>query len=336
MTAQPATEATVSTVRGGIPVGALGRTLMHEHIFTSTLEVTVNWPQTFGDEDEHVATAIEHMNAAAAVGIDTIVDLTVVGLGRYIPRIMRVAERTEVNIVVATGVYVPTELPRYFQWQGPGTPLGGPELMDDLFVHDIEVGIADTGVRAGILKCVTDHSGLTTGVERALRATAHAHRRTGVPIATHTGGPPTGLDQQRIFREEGVDLSRVIIGHVGDSPDLDYVRRILDNGSFIGMDRFGIGAGFPFPEGHRGDRERAETVAALCARGYAERMVLSHDAAVHRDLQRKDDVGLGVVGWTHLSAVILPMLRELGVSDADIDTMTIANPARLLGPFPAY
>jgi phosphotriesterase-related protein len=329
-------ESIVPTARGGVPVSRLGPTLMHEHIFTSTFEVTVNWPETFGDEDAHVAAAAANLDAAAAVGIATIVDLTVVGLGRYIPRIVRVAERTSVNVVVATGLYVQTSLPRYFQWQGPGTWLGGPELMDDLFVRDIEVGIADTGVRAGVLKCVTDRAGITPDVERVLRAVARAHRRTGVPIATHSAGPPTGLDQQRIFRQEGVDLSRVVIGHVGDTADMDYVQQLLDNGSSIGMDRFGMPPGIPLPEGHRGDEDRAETIARLCRLGYAGQLVLSHDAATHRDVSRADGSGLGVSGYTHLSSQILPMLRELGVSDTDITTMIVDGPARLLAPFPAY
>jgi len=326
----------VPTVRGDVAVTDLGRVLMHEHIFTSTTEVTLNWPQTFGDEDAHVAQAAANLERAADVGIGTLVDLTVVGLGRDVRRIARVAERTRVNIVLATGVYVQPELPRYFRWQGPGTPLGGPERMDDLFVHDIEVGIAGTGVRAGILKCVTDQHGLTPDVERALRATARAHRRTGAPIATHSAGSPTGLIQQRIFAEEGVDLSRVIIGHAGDTGDLDYLQRLLDGGSVLGMDRFGIGPGFPFPEGHRGDPERVATVAYLCERGYAGQLVLSHDSATHRDMSRDDAVGLGVTGYSHLSTVIVPMLRQAGVTDAHLNTMLIANPARLLAPSPGY
>ena len=331
------TESTVATVRGDVPVTELGRTLMHKHIFTSTLEVTFNWPQTFGHDDELIALAAERLNAAAQVGIGTLVDLTVVGLGRYIPKIVRVASATAVNIVVATGVYVQTELPRYFQWRGPETSIGGPEPLDDLFVHDIEVGIADTGVRAGILKCVSDHNGISPGVERVLRATARAHRRTGVPIATHSAGPPTGLDQQRIFESEGVDLSNVVIGHVGDTADMDYVQRLLDNGSFIGMDRFGIGTGFPFPEGHRDDQRRAATVAALCARGYAEQIVLSHDAATQRDITAGNpEMWFDAGSYTHLSVTILPLLRELGVTEGQIETMMLQNPARILQRTKAY
>jgi len=330
------TEPTVPTVRGELPVADLGRTLMHEHIFTSTLEVSLNYPQTFGDEQERIADAVAHLQAAYDLGIRSLVDLTVVGLGRFIPRIQQVASQSPVNIVVATGVYAQTELPRYLQWRGPGTPLGGPEMMDELFVQDIEVGIADTGVRAGILKCVTDHAGLTPGVERAMRAVARAHRRTGVPIATHSCGPPTGLEQQRIFAEEGVDLSRVIIGHVGDTTDLGYIQALLDNGSYIGMDRFGIGPGFPFPEGFLGDQERAAMVARLCRLNYAERIIISHDAASYRDLQRHDGVSLAAIGYTHISAVIVPLLRSMGVTDDVIDTMMIANPAALFSRVAPY
>src|SRR6185503_12571790 len=104
-----------------------------------------------------------------------------------------------------------------------GTELGGPEFMTDMFVRDIEEGIAGTGVKAAILKCATDKPGVTHGVERVLRAVAKAHRSTGVPISTHTHArTERGLDQQRIFEEEGVDPSRVIIGHSGDTTDIDY------------------------------------------------------------------------------------------------------------------
>ena len=134
-----------------------------------------------------------------------------------------------------------------------------------MFVRDMTTGIADTGVKAGILKCATDRLGVTTDIDRILRATAKAHRMTGVPISTHTyARGKVGLDQQRIFREEGVDLSRVVIGHSGDTTDLDYLEELIRNGSYIGMDRFGIDTILGF-------EERVKTVAALCGRGHAGR-----------------------------------------------------------------
>src|SRR5262249_6656143 len=170
----------VSTVRGPIDTAQLGTTLMHEHIFILSPEIMQNFPETWGDEERRVQDAINRLNELHSRGVDTIVDLTVIGLGRYIPRVQRVAAATDLNIVVATGVYTYNDVPMYFHFQGPGTELGGPELMTEMFVRDIEEGIANTSVRAAILKCATDRPGVTEGVERVLRTVAQAHRRACV------------------------------------------------------------------------------------------------------------------------------------------------------------
>jgi len=250
----------VQTVRGPVDTALLGPTLMHEHIFVLTTEIAQNYPEAWGSEDDRVEAAIARLNELHSRGIDTVVDLTVIGLGRYIPRIQRIAAQTKINIIVATGIYTYNDIPAYFHFRGPGTLLGGPEIMVEMFVRDIERGIGDTGVRAGMLKCATDTLGVTPGVERVLRAVAQAHRQTGVPISTHTHAVSRrGLEQQKIFREEGVDLTRVIIGHSGDTTDLDYLEELLAAGSYIGMDRFGIDTILGF-------EDRVNTVAALCAR----------------------------------------------------------------------
>src|ERR1700758_4708190 len=230
----------LNTAQGPINTADLGVTLMHEHVFIMTTEIAQNYPEAWGDEAKRVADAAARLTELKSRGVDTIVDLTVVGLGRYIPRIARVAAQTALNIVVATGLYTYNDVPFYFHYLGPGTPLDGPEIMTEMFVRDIEQGIADTGIKAAILKCATDEPGVTPGVERVLRAVAQAHRQTGVPISTHThAATRRGLEQQRIFAEEGVDLSRVVIGHSGDTTDIGYLEELIGNGSYIGMDRFG-------------------------------------------------------------------------------------------------
>src|SRR5262245_10392126 len=136
--------AQVNTVRGAIDTAHLGVTLMHEHVFVLSTEIMQNFPASWGDEARRVTDAITRLNELKARGVDTIVDLTVIGLGRYIPRIARVAAGTDLNIVVATGVYTYNDVPFCFHYTGPGAPLGGPETMTDMFVRDIEQGIADT------------------------------------------------------------------------------------------------------------------------------------------------------------------------------------------------
>src|SRR5271170_2674670 len=233
----------VPTAKGEIDSSQLGVTMMHEHILYLCPEMNQNYPETFGDEEVRVADAIRRLNNAKEQGVDTIVDVTVLGSGRYIPRIERIANQTDMNIVVAAGYYTWNDLTMFFKLSGPGGMFGGEETMTEYFVRDITKGLANTNnVRAGILKCATDTKGVTPEVERVLRVTAQAHRRTGVPITTHTYDAPNGTDQHRIFAEEGVDLSRVIIGHLDRAlHNRKYVLSLLEAGSYIGVDQWGLG-----------------------------------------------------------------------------------------------
>ncbi|MDA8397363.1 MAG: phosphotriesterase-related protein [Actinomycetota bacterium] len=322
----------VQTVKGPVEADQLGFTLMHEHVFVLSTEIEENYKTGFGEEEARIEQAVDRLNELAAAGVKTFVDLTVIGLGRDIKRVQRVAERVDLNIVVATGLYTYNELPFYFLYRGPGTLLGGEEPLVDMFVGDIEQGIAGTGVKAGILKCATEHQGITPDVERVLRAVAQAHRRTGVPISTHSFAPGrNGLDQQRVFSEEGVDLSRVVIGHSGDTTDIGYLRELADAGSYLGMDRFGIDILLPF-------EQRVDTVAEMCRLGYANKMVLSHDAACHNDWF--DDAALEVAtpNWhfMHILRDVIPALRERGVTEEQIRQMTEENPTKIFSERSPY
>jgi phosphotriesterase-related protein len=320
----------VNTVRGAVPAEALGRTLMHEHIFVLSPEIEKTVEEW--DESSERARAVTKLRELKQRGIDTLVDLTVVGLGRSIPRIATIAEQVpEINVVVATGVYTYNEVPMYFHFRGPGTILGGPEPMIDLFVREIRDGIGDTGVRAGILKCATDRPGITPGVERVLRAIAHAHRITGVPITTHTPTPPQpwGLEQQRIFKEEGVDLTRVVIGHSGGTVDTDYHLELIANGSYLGFDHFGL-PGITL-------EQRVDAVARLCAQGHASRIVLSHDAMCSVDWFPRSVMDASETWrWTYISDEVLPAMHARGITEADITTMLVNNPRTILAGGPPY
>ncbi|WP_344600547.1 phosphotriesterase-related protein [Sporichthya brevicatena] len=322
----------VPTVTGPVPLSELGRVLMHEHVFVHTAEIARDYPDlTWTDRDAVREAAVERLTELSGLGIDTMLDLTVLGCDRSIPDIAWVAERVAVRIVVATGLYTLDDLPRFVAARPPEP--GQRDVLTEMFVRDITVGIGDTGVRAGVLKCCIDKPGLTPGVERVLRATAHAHRETGVLISTHTDASSrSGLVQQQVFTEEGVDLARVVIGHSGDSTDLDYLMRLMDAGSTIGCDRFGLyRAGMPTLG------ERLDAIASLCARGYADRIVLSHDAHCHSDWV-PPDIREVLPDWNyaHIPAAVLPGLQERGVTDTQIDQMLRLTPRRLLPASDAY
>jgi phosphotriesterase-related protein len=315
----------LNTARGAIDTTDLGVTLMHEHVFIMSPDITANYPEVWGDEAKREADAITRLNELKSNGVDSIVDLTVIGMGRYIPRIARIAAATDINIVVATGVYTYNDVPMFFHFTGPGGVLGDVEPMVDMFVRDIEHGIADTGIKAAILKCATDEPGVTSGVERVLRAVAKAHRQTGVPISTHThAATRRGLEQQSIFGEEGVDLTRVVIGHSGDTTDLAYLEELAGNGSYIGMDRFGV-------DMYLGFEDRVNTVAAMCERGHADKMVLSHDAACFIDWLPESLVPVALPNWhyLHIHNDVIPALKDRGVTDEQLTTMLVDNPRKI-------
>ncbi|MGW6358940.1 phosphotriesterase family protein [Streptomyces sp. NPDC055092] len=252
-------------------------------IFVLAPDVQQNYPGEWGGEDARIADAVDRLGALSAQGVRTIVDPTVIGLGRYIPRIQRVAEQLpDLNIVVSTGCYAYEEVPFSFHHRGPalneaaGTEV--PDPMVDMLVGDIENGIAGTGVNAGLLKCAIDQQGLTPGVDRVMRAVAKAHLRTGTPITVHTHpGAHTGAEVKRVLcDEEGVDSDRSCSGTAVTPPTWATSAKRRKPGSYSGWTGFGINLETTF-------EAQAETVVEMCRRGYADRMVLSQDASCYRD-----------------------------------------------------
>ena len=316
----------VHTFRGPIDPDALGTTLIHEHIFVRNPELEASLPDGEWDPGMAIETAVRGLTELHALGIRTIVDLTVPGLGRDARLVAQVADRAPVNVVAATGWYTPNVLPTYFQFHGPGRQFDGPDPLIDLFVRDITDGIAGTGVRAAMLKVMTDVDGITPDVARVLTAAAVAHRKTGVSVTTHSHpASRNGLLQQAFLGERGVPADRIIIGHSGDSEDHVYLRELMDNGSTIGMDRFGMEQVLP-------DERRVRTLLSLLELGYADRMVISHDAAFYSHVTPPSWRARSAPRWRMdtISRSILPMLRKAGVTDDLIEQMMVRNPRRML------
>ena len=317
--------AEVQTVRGAVDGAEPGPTLVHEHVFVLTADVQHNWPDEWGDEDARVAEAVEKLTELADAGIRTIVDPTVAGLGRHIPRIARIAAQTPLQIVVATGIYTYDEVPFFFRSRGKGLHPDLPEPMVDLFVRDLTEGIAGTGVKAAFLKCAVDEHGMTPGVERILRAVAQAHHATGAPIMVHTHpGTRQGLAVRDVLAQEEVAPEVVMLAHSGDSADVDHLSELAEAGFVLGMDRFGL-------DTVASTEQRVKTVAELCRRGFADRMGLSHDTACYLDwTEPANRAWLPNWHYLHIPREVLPMLRERGVSDEQVDTMLTAVPRRWL------
>jgi phosphotriesterase-related protein len=303
----------INSVLGPLDTKNLGFTLMHEHVMSQSF-VARDYPELFGEH--FFDRIIEGMAAAKQGGVDTIIDATTFDLGRDVSLLAEIARRTNINIIACTGWWM--NLPQYLA----GT---SPDLYADLFVREIQEGIAGTGIKAGILKSASDFGGVTAMGEIMLRAVARAHLRTQVPIMLHSYAPEQVAKQQlAILKEEGVDLKRVAVDHANDTTDLEYLTWLLDQGCYLGMDRY--------PGLNLSSRARTETLKRLLDAGWIDRLLPSHDLGLVTALtfyppEVKESYEKGnPYGYLYIKKVVFPQLREMGIDETVLNTLCVKGP----------
>ena len=250
-------------------------------------------------------------------GGGTLVDLTLDGVGRDPHRLRRLASATGLNIVMGCGWYRGAHYPAEARIDQ--------RSVDDLagqIVREFADGVTDTGIRPGIIGEIgTDKPWVSAQEERVHRAAARASLQTGMAITTHGVQSAVGLDQLKIFTDEGVDPSRVVIGHADSYHDLDFYLAVLDAGANLQFDflghRFGVEETI--------EPRLVETIVEILERGFAPQLLLSQDVCHNRQLKAH-----GGFGYVYLHQHFLPTLRTAAVGEGEIKTMTIENPARLL------
>lgn len=256
--------ATVQTATGPVDEDRLGFTLSHEHIIVGSAGVRETYPFLF-DMPRTRERVIGELSEAKAGGVDTIIDATAMDLSRDVDFVADVSRASGVQVVVATGLW--RDIPRFF-WERD------PNFTADVFIHEIKDGMGPKRIKAGVIKVANDQEGVTPQAELVLRAAARACKATGVPITTHQWAlAQVGRRQLEIFLDEGVDMSRVCIGHSADTTDVDYLESLLKQGVYLSMDRYPTRPGMP------DWRERNATVKALIERGWADRLMVGHDYA---------------------------------------------------------
>jgi phosphotriesterase-related protein len=320
--------ASVETVSGPIDADDLGRTLIHEHFFSSDEAVSVQWPHIREREREYDL-ARETAEAVKGYGVRTVVEPTGMLLGRDVPASQRLAAETGLQIVPCTGIYTYDYLPQFLLNRDA-------DFIAGLFVHDLEHGIQGTDVKAAFIKCAADEAGVNERIEKIHRAAARASIQTGAPIMAHSRpASGTGPRQVEVFIEEGVSPEKIQIAHTGDTDDLEYIERLLATGVYIGLDRYGLDVFLPT------DRRNA-TVIELLRRGHADRMFLSQDFDIPiahgldwyppEVIEQLQQAGAGM-DWsmTFLFEQVIPALEEAGMTGDQLDVMLIENPKRWLG-----
>ena len=301
------TQREVITVRGPIDPSQMGITQTHEHLQLDAMDHYGGYGFVIDDED----LVIDELKAFTEAGGRTICDVTVDEIGRNPAALARISETADVHVVMGSGWY------REFGYPAEVEKHTSNELAD-ILVRDIEQGVGDSGIRAGFIGEIgTGRHHVKPAEERVFRAAALAQMQTGVVISTHTTRWGTlALEQITMLREFGADLSRVIIGHLGDRRGVHHLLPIAEQGVYVEVDNIGY-------LDYQPEDVRADNVAALVREGFVDQVLLSEDICMLEHLKAH-----GGKGYGYLLEIFIPLLRERGVGQGDIDKMLVDNPAR--------
>ena len=305
----------INSVLGPLDTAALGFTLMHEHVAGAAPGILQNYPELLGDG--FMERIVAGLTKAREGGIDTIIDASTFDLGRDVSLLAEASRRSGGNIIATSGWFHDPD--RFMgDWSA--------DQFARLFVREVREGIAGTGIRAGILKSATDVGGVTPGGEIMLRAVARAHHETGVPIMLHSYAPgQVGRQQLAVLQEEGVDMGRVKVDHSLDTTDVAYLTWLLEQGCYLGMDRY--------PGNLTSPLARTKTLKALIDAGYKDRLCVSHDWSLARHVAKDSPIGSPAKrkkrnphDYLYIKKVVFPQLLEMGVSEEIIGSLLVDAP----------
>ncbi len=309
--------AIINSVLGPFDTSEMGATLMHEHIMGSSIFIPQTYPEIL--DRGYMRKIIAGLKQAKAGGIETIVDATTLDLGRDVNILAEASRRTGVNIICCSGWW--TEKSRFLT----GVSV---DRLARAFIREIREGVAGTGIKPGILKGASDKDGVLPHEETVLRAVARAHHETGLPIMLHSYSPgQVGRRQIAILKEEGVPLNRVKMDHSNDTTDLEYLTWMLDQGCYLGLDRYPGEGASPLA--------RTRTLKALIDAGYKDRLCVSHDWSLARHVASDSPIGspqkrkkLNPYNYLYIKNTVFPQLREMGVSEEVISTVLVDAPRK--------
>ena len=323
----------INTVLGPIEAKDLGKTLMHEHLIYGFCGFQGDY--TLGGFDELLCIR-ENMKWLTPLkekyGFQTIVDATNNECGRDPFFLAKMATIMDLNIICSTGFYYePASAFMYWKFRSGFADVE--TEMYEMMRTELTKGIGNTGIKAGVIKLASSANQITPFEEKFFRAAARNNRETGATIITHTEAGTMGPEQAKLLIDNGANPKDIAIGHMCGNTDLDYHERVLQYGVFDSFDRFGLeGDLFNTPT----DEERCDVIAALLDKGYEDQILMSHDS-VTVELGRprpvpKDDLDfMAHANILNIPDRVIPMLKERGVTDAQLDKIFIANPAKVLG-----
>lgn len=284
-----------------------GITYIHEHVYIDLSGVKQDTDTHLNDKDS----MIEELKELKSKGVENIVEVTNIGMGRNIEYMEDVREKTGLNFIYSTGFYIEPFFPDYIEQKTD-------KELAQIMIHEIKNGIENTGIKPEVIGEIGSSRNIITELERKVfQAAGRAQEETGKVLSTHTSIGTMGLEQIEILRDYNVNFEKVIIGHTDLSNNMDYMLKLLDFGVYIAFDTIGKNNYLP-------DEKRADAINELIKRGFGNKILLSMD--ITRKSHFRKNRGLG---YSHLLDTFVPMMKNIGISGYDIEKMLIKNPEKI-------
>ncbi|MGL5652705.1 MAG: phosphotriesterase family protein [Paraclostridium sp.] len=284
-----------------------GYTLCHEHMYIDLSKVKQNEDCRLDCKNE----TIREIKKLYESGVRNIVEVTNMGIGRDINYIKDIEKESNINFILSTGFYKEPFLPDIVSEKSEKT-------LAKLMLKELTQGIEDTNYKASLIGEIGTSKDFMTELEKKVFVAASiAHNETNCPITTHTTLGSYGIEQVNLFKEYNVNLSKVVIGHVDLSGNIDYILRLLNEGVYVEFDTIGKINYLP-------DEKRVDMLVEISKRGLIDQVVMSVDITRKSHLKYK-----GGIGYNYLFETFIPKLREAGISENNIDKMLKENPKNL-------
>lgn len=333
----------IQTVTGLIDPAALGPTLMHEHVICdirppAKRQVEANDPEItlqnyhdihYGRIEHTTKYRLDQLQVAKSemqklydVGGRAVVELTCGGLRPDPAALADVARETKVDVIMGCGHYVE-------EYQDPENFRRSVDDFAQEMVSQVFEGAWGTSVKAGLIGEIGCQSPWTDLEKRVMRGAIMAQKETGAALNVHPGRHEDQPQEVADFvREQGGEVERLVISHIDRTIfDEERLLRLADSGCVIEFDLFGLEHTY-YPLGDidmPNDGTRLQFIRTLIDHGHLNQVVISQDICYRTRLSE-----FGGHGYAHIFKNVLPLMRERGFTEDEIDTILVKTPRRLL------
>lgn len=316
----------IHTVSGEIDPKALGFTQCHEHIMLSKGQSYLCNEALWFDDLELSSREVEEYHMKGGSGL---VDAQPAGCNRMEKALAEIAEKTEIHILASTGFHKMQFYPgahwiRGIEWK----------KLADLFIHELTVGMyagmetlapGGSGIqqmdsRAGIIKTALDKCGLDMQYRSLFLAAAAAQKETGAPLMVHIENGSRPLELADFFASQGLEADKIYFCHMDrNCQEKEVIKAVLDRGINLEFDTIGR------PKYHS-DAEEIRLMKFVLDLGYEDKLLFSLDTTRAR-LKAYDPRAIGL---SYIREKFLTDMRYAGITEKQIEKISIQNPRRIL------